>query len=207
MDSSQIVFVAKLGALQRATFNLKYEEQLPQNENGAYSYEFVVDPAGEIIYEFDFQVNLKETRPLKDISVFKTLSSDGRSEDITTQSLTLDSSDPKMALVKDSPEQDGTTWKMVLKYDVDRPASGNEIQIAAGKFLHYFNPANIATEPKHIIFVIDVSGSMRQGNRLRQVQDAATTILDNMGRAKMDYFNIFAYNSQVEDWKSAIQGK
>ena len=50
--------------------------------------------------------------------------------------------------------------------------------------------------PKHIVFVIDVSGSM-SGRKLSQAKDAMTTILDKMSQEKIDNFNIIKFNSYV----------
>ena len=49
---------------------------------------------------------------------------------------------------------------------------------------------------KHIIFVIDVSGSM-DGRKLKQAKDAMTTILDAMSQEMLDNFNIVKFNSAV----------
>ena len=132
--SLQIVFSARLDATERATFRLRYEEQLPQDSKGSYTYEFIVDPSGQVINEFSFQITLNETRPLKDISVFKELSSTKTKNEITAQTLTFDkTTKPYFATVNAHPEQDGSEWKLILNYDVDRAQNGNEIQIGAGK--------------------------------------------------------------------------
>ena len=57
-------------------------------------------------------------------------------------------------------KNNGKDWKFVINYDVKRPSDGNDVQIGAGKFVHYFSADNLPTMPKHIIFVIDISSSM-----------------------------------------------
>ena len=64
-------------------------------------------------------------------------------------------------------QNNGQQWQFILNYDIHRPADGNDIQIGAGKFIHYFSPDNLPTMEKHTIFVIDVSGSM-SGRKLKQ---------------------------------------
>ena len=64
-------------------------------------------------------------------------------------------------------QNNGEQWQFILNYDIHRPADGNDIQIGAGKFIHYFSPDNLPTMEKHTIFVIDVSGSMN-GRKLKQ---------------------------------------
>ena len=50
--------------------------------------------------------------------------------------------------------------QFVVKYDVDRKGQENEVQFIDGYFVHYFVPENLETLPKHVVFVLDVSGSM-----------------------------------------------
>ena len=94
----------------------------------------------------------------------------------------------------------GRDWKCVLSYNLKRPADGNDVQIGAGKFVHYFAPDYLPTIKKHIIFVIDVSGSM-SGRKLEQTKDAMTTMLNKMSENKMDNFNIILFESKVKVWK------
>ena len=66
---------------------------------------------------------------------------------------------PNFANIEMTPndaKNNGKDWKFVVNYDVKRPADGNDVQIGAGKFLHYFSADNLPTMPKHIIFVLDI---------------------------------------------------
>merc|ERR1712113_434751 len=83
--------------------------------------------------------------------------------------------------------QQSKDWKLRLNYDVVRPVDGSDIQIAGGRFVHYFAPDNLPTVPKHVTFVIDVSGSMN-GDKLKQTKDAMAMILENMN--DIDSLNI-----------------
>ena len=81
-------------------------------------------------------------------------------EDITEEVLDHDSKNmPNVANIEMSPndaKNNGKDWKFVVNYDVKRPADGNDVQIGAGKFVHYFSADNLPTMPKHIIFVLDI---------------------------------------------------
>ena len=58
--------------------------------------------------------------------------------------------------------------QFIVQYDVDLSSTGgNEIQVLDGYFVHYFAPENLQTLPRHVIFVVDVSGSM-SGTKLKQ---------------------------------------
>ena len=81
---------------------------------------------------------------------------------------------PKQAEINMTPndaKNNGKDWKFVINYDVKRPSDGNDVQIGAGKFVHYFSADNLPTMPKHIIFVIDISSSME--GSVMTVQTAA----------------------------------
>ena len=67
-------------------------------------------------------------------------------------------------------------WQFILNYDLKRE-DNNEVQIGSGRFVHYFSPDKLPTLAKHIIFVIDVSGSMA-GRKLKQTSDAMVGIMD-----------------------------
>ena len=70
-------------------------------------------------------------------------------------------------------------WIFNVDYDVKRPEDGNDVQISAGRFVHYFSPESLPTLTKHFIFVIDVSGSMA-GRPLRQTKDALIEIFETL---------------------------
>merc|ERR1712038_501176 len=76
---------------------------------------------------------------------------------------------------------------------------GNEIRVLDGYFVHYFAPENLQTLPRHVIFVVDVSGSM-SGTKLKQTKDAMVTILDDM--TEQDSFDIITFSTDVSYWRS-----
>jgi inter-alpha-trypsin inhibitor heavy chain H2 len=63
-----------------------------------------------------------------------------------------------------------------------------------GYFVHFFAPENVPPQPKHIIFVLDTSGSM-WGNKLEQLQQAMYSILENL-RAD-DCFSLIQFSTNV----------
>ena len=88
--------------------------------------------------------------------------------------------------------------QFIVQYDVDLSSTGgNEIQVLDGYFVHYFAPENLQTLPRHVIFVVDVSGSM-SGTKLKQTKDALVTILDDM--TEQDYFDIITFSTDVKYW-------
>ena len=90
--------------------------------------------------------------------------------------------------------------QFIVQYDVDLSSTGgNEIQVLDGYFVHYFAPDNLQTLPRHVIFVVDVSGSM-SGTKLKQTKDAMVTILDDM--TEQDYFDIITFSTDVKFWSN-----
>ena len=87
---------------------------------------------------------------------------------------------PNQATIEYSDQENSVQdWIFNVDYDVIRPEDGNEVQIGAGRFVHYFSPENLPTLAKHVIFVIDVSGSM-SGRPIRQTKDALIMIFEEL---------------------------
>merc|ERR1711971_1501260 len=89
-------------------------------------------------------------------------------------------------------------WIFNVDYDVIRPEDGNEVQIGAGRFVHYFSPENLPTLAKHVIFVIDVSGSM-SGRPIRQTKDALIMIFEELN--PQDSFDFITFSNGATIWK------
>lgn len=64
-----------------------------------------------------------------------------------------------------------------------------------GYFVHFFAPEFLPKLRKHIVFVLDYSGSMR-GRKLDQLKEAMTEILSDI--SDDDYFSIVIFQSYVE---------
>ncbi|XP_060544374.1 inter-alpha-trypsin inhibitor heavy chain H3-like [Pantherophis guttatus] len=88
----------------------------------------------------------------------------------------------------------------IVKYDVNREATGN-IQIVNGYFVHFFAPKNILRLPKNVVFIIDVSISMR-GRKLEQTREALLKILEDI--KEDDYINFVLFGSNVHKWKDTL---
>merc|ERR1712038_1704644 len=208
-DGKQVTFSAKLDPAEKVTFNLRYEELLQRSEQGKYHYEVNIQPKNQKIADFKIKVTVNESLPLNGISVTRVKDKDEakfQAEDISKGNLIHDSKNsPNIAFIEMRPndaKNNGKDWKFVVNYDVERPRDGNDVQIGAGKFVHYFAPDNLPTMPKHVIFVIDVSGSMG-GRKLEQTKDAMTTMLDKMSEKNIDNFNIILFSSDITVWNNS----
>ena len=190
-------FSAKLDPDDLVTFNLRYEELL-ERSNRKYRYEINIQPKNAPITSagIDIKVMINETLPLKRLSMKLIKKTTGSRPTKTVLNRdTLRKTSPKNAYFNYtySPTldqvRDGNISKIVINYDVKRPNDGNDIQIGAGRFVHYFvpDPNNVNKKPKHVIFVIDKSGSMN-GTKMDQTKDAIMEWLETMNPERNDTF-------------------
>jgi Mg-chelatase subunit ChlD len=68
-------------------------------------------------------------------------------------------------------------------------------QISDGYFVHFFAPEDLPPLRKHVIFVLDVSGSM-SGRKISQLKEAMTTILSDLNQG--DLFSIVTFSTSVQ---------
>lgn len=93
--------------------------------------------------------------------------------------------------------------QLTVEYDVDRSINpAGDIMLMDGYFVHFFAPEDVPPQPKHIIFVLDTSGSM-WGSKLQQLQQAMYSILDSL--RSDDYFSIIQFGTNVMEWSSRPQ--
>ena len=96
-----------------------------------------------------------------------------------------------------------------LTYSVGEPPLQGDVTIHndgdGGYFLLRFSPSQNALQeapvPKHIIFVIDRSGSM-SGNKISQARSAFEFVVNDL--PEDDMFNILTFSTGVEQYKSEI---
>ncbi|XP_033760428.1 inter-alpha-trypsin inhibitor heavy chain H4-like [Pecten maximus] len=93
----------------------------------------------------------------------------------------------------------GLNGDIIMKYTLIPPeTNGGTLIVNNGAFVHYFSPLGLLNMSKTVIFVIDVSGSMKYG-RLDQVKVAMSGILIRLNED--DAFNIIVFSSSVKRWK------
>jgi hypothetical protein len=203
-DGKQVTFSAKLDPTEKVTFHLKYEEQLQRSEKGKYNYEVNIQPQNQKIPDFQIMVKINESLPVEGLSVKRVKDKNVakfQAEDITKEALKkMEKNHATIELTPNDAKNNGKDGKFVVNYDVKRPADGNDVQIGAGKFVHYFAPDNLPTMKKHVIFVIDVSGSMSGRNQPPQ-RRGMTTMLGKMSENNLDNFNIILFDDEIGVWK------
>merc|ERR1719189_1904482 len=208
-DSNTFSVDTNLEPGQKVLFSMTYEELLERQEE-QYEYLLHVDP-GAALEDFRVEININESLPLSRLFVPELLQSneiDFSAEE--TESRVAEVSrdvggSPNNARVVFAPSKEyqleageqGVAGRLVVRYDVDRQGQDSEVQVIDGYFVHYFVPSNLPTLPKHLVFVLDTSGSM-QGEKIQQLKDAMFTVLEDL--TESDFFNIIEFNSEVKHW-------
>ncbi|KAL0895535.1 hypothetical protein ABMA27_011641 [Loxostege sticticalis] len=94
---------------------------------------------------------------------------------------------------EDKSDSEGVLGQFVVQYDVDRPKHG-EILVNDGYFVHFYAPSDLPPLNKHVVFVLDTSGSMMD-RKIVQLREAMQTILSELNPG--DYFSIVEFASSV----------
>lgn len=206
-NANLVVISANVEPGEKVLFKLTYDELL-ERQLGQYEHVIHVNP-GQVVEDFNILVNINESLPIISLSVPELKKSNEldftKTESTIAEIKRSVDNDPAKAsiefkITKDYQEKegsDGVKGEFSVLYDVDRKNQTNEIQVIDGYFVHFFVPENLKVLPKHVIFVLDVSGSM-YGEKLQQLKDAMFTILDEMTDA--DHFDIITFSSEVTTW-------
>ena len=88
---------------------------------------------------------------------------------------------------------------MIVEYEVERGSAAGEVQLLEGYFVHFTAPDNLIPMPKHVVFVLDTSGSMKH-RKMKQTISAMVTILGDM--RSQDYLTIVSFSSNVTVWNT-----
>ena len=207
-EANKIVVTTNIESQGKVRFTMTYEELL-QRKLGRYEHIVHVNP-GQIVEDFVINVYINESLPVQSIRVpeMKTdpnaITSSNENRNAKVEKDLQDSSKvhiqykPSTDLQKEE-SKSGLAGQFIVQYDVDRKNESSDIQVIDGYFVHFFTPDKLETLPKHVIFVLDLSGSM-SGRKLEQTKDAMVTILDDM--TEQDSFNILTFSDHVYHWKS-----
>merc|ERR1712110_352218 len=208
-DSNTFSVDTNLEPGQKVLFTLTYEELLERKDD-QYEYVLHVDP-GVVLDDFHVEININESLPLSQLFVPELLESNEidftkEEAESSVADITRDvDGSPNNARVVFAPSKEyqleagdqGVSGRFVVRYDVDRQGQDSEVQVIDGYFVHYFVPSDLPTLPKHMVFVLDTSGSMG-GEKIQQLKDAMFTVLEEL--TDSDFFNMIEFNSDVSHW-------
>ncbi|CAM9853967.1 unnamed protein product [Rangifer tarandus platyrhynchus] len=188
----------------KVTFELVYEELLARHL-GAYELLLKVRPQ-QLVKHLQMDIHIFEPQGISFLETESTFMTNKLAEALTTSQNKTKAHirfKPTLSQQQKSPEKQDTVLdgNFIVRYDVDRTASGGSIQIENGYFVHYFAPDSLSTIPKNVIFVIDKSGSM-MGRKIKQTREALIKILNDLG--PHDQFNLISFNAEATTWKPLL---
>merc|ERR1712001_720956 len=210
-DANRFTVTTNVEAGDKVEFRLTYDE-LVERKQGQYHLAINVNP-GQIVDDLKIEVFINESLPISIISVpelkqFNEVDFEPDQESqVAVVQRDIDGDESRASVVfepsreyQEEAGEQGLAGQLLVNYDVDRKGQVNEVQVIDGYFVHYFTPENLPVLPKHVVFVLDVGGSM-DGEKISQLKDAMFTILDDM--TEKDYFNIITFSSGTEHWSPA----
>ncbi|XP_068085531.1 inter-alpha-trypsin inhibitor heavy chain H3 [Anabrus simplex] len=204
-----------------ASFNLTYEELLPR-QRSLYTHVLTLSPS-QVAKEFKVDVLIKENSNISKLlvsalGVEKDTSSPATRQELNGQKVTtlqIKQPSPSSAHVVFKPTREqqlallarqgseDRERQVLVQYDVERTVHpAGEIMFSDGYFVHFFAPKGLSPLSKHVVFVLDTSGSMR-GRKMVQMQQAMLSILDSLGEE--DFFTIVQFNTVVTEWSPHSQ--
>jgi len=192
------------------TFYLLYEELLGRR-GGVYEYTVNISPHQRLA-SFNLGVSVTEQRNFTRLEVpglrRHMEQGAGNGEDkLQGASIILSPTHPGQATITYSPEpswleqqlkEGNQPLQFILQYEVDRSREGGEVQLMDGYFVHFVAPENLPPMPKHVIFVLDTSGSMRN-RKMQQTIEAMVKILGEM--RQRDFITIIDFATNVTVWE------
>uniref|UniRef100_A0A0P5WHR5 Uncharacterized protein n=1 Tax=Daphnia magna TaxID=35525 RepID=A0A0P5WHR5_9CRUS len=207
-DANQFTVSVNVEPQAKMLFNLTYEELLTRRR-GIYEQTIHVSP-GSVVPQMSVRVNIFETLPINKITVPQLRGNDiEQNQDLSENEVAkiIRTNETVVSVVYEPTEtqqiqssKDGLQGQFVVQYDVDRSSierKGGEIHVVDGYFVHFFAPTTLPALPKHVIFVLDTSGSMA-GTRIEQTKQAMNSILDQL--REDDLFSVVEFSTGVAEW-------
>ena len=87
--------------------------------------------------------------------------------------------------------------QLLVEYELDRSEGDGDVELLDGYFVHFTAPENLVPMAKHVVFVLDTSGSMRH-RKMHQTISAIVTILGEM--RSQDFITIISFATNITAW-------
>lgn len=213
-DSNHFTVSVNVEPQKKATFNLTYEELLTR-KLGLYNHVINLQP-GQEVRDLQVQVFISESRNItalrvpelrvgneidpdqdKKVNSLAKIERPSSTEAWIRFSPSVEEQHELTKKLADKKEEAGLSGQFIVQYDVDRDPQAGEVLVNDGYFVHFFAPTNLKPLHKHVVFVLDVSGSM-DGRKIEQLKEAMKAILDDLNDG--DYFNIIEFSYSVTVW-------
>ncbi|CAG0883642.1 unnamed protein product, partial [Cyprideis torosa] len=206
-ESSRFTVSVNLAAEEKVVFTLTYEELL-RRRLGNYEYVINIDP-GQGVKDMRIRIEIQEQPEISDIRVPDIRNSVEFVENERANPLaTIERPTPNSAIITYAPtiaeqlksSNIGVQGQFALQYDVAREMNG-ELLTKDGYFVYFMAPPIENPLPKHVVFALDTSGSMR-GRKNEQLIEAIKDIVDDL--FLVDYFSFIDFDDEIHPWKPEV---
>lgn len=211
-DSNKFTVSVNVEPESKAVFYLNYEELLDRKD-GRYELVLNIHP-NQLVKHMNVQVDIMESRPITSIKTPPLRSGNEiiKENPKLDPKATIEHPTPETARVTFKPdynqqkeiaqglgkeENEGIGGQFVVQYDVERDPQGGEVLVKDGYFVHFFAPSDLKPLDKHVVFVLDTSGSMYD-RKMNQLKTAMHNILGELN--PKDLFNLVEFNTNVKVW-------
>ncbi|XP_052285605.1 inter-alpha-trypsin inhibitor heavy chain H3-like isoform X2 [Dreissena polymorpha] len=206
-ETNRFQLAVSVAPLGKISFNLTYQELL-KRKHGHYEHVVYIDP-GQVVVDMVVRVAIMESRNITKLRI-PSLRNDIEANltDLSTVTL-INRPTPKEALVQFVPSLDfqtmqsesGMAGQFVLQYDVERSMDAGDLLLVNGYFVHFFAPEGLQPVSNDVLFILDVSGSMR-GTKMTQLKEAMKSILGQLHGG--DSFNIVTFSDKFKVWENKM---
>ncbi|XP_025205473.1 inter-alpha-trypsin inhibitor heavy chain H4-like isoform X2 [Melanaphis sacchari] len=203
-DSNKFTVSVNVEAESKVTFNLTYE-QLLNRKLGIYENVINLQP-GQVVKNLQVIVDIEESSNITTLEVPDIKTANEIETTVSKNKLAKISRESgNKATITWSPTvkeqltftEHGVKGQFIVQYDVDHNSTPNQVLIDDGYFVHFFAPTDLKPLRTHVIFVLDVSGSM-VGQKLPQVKEAMSQILSEIHAE--DFFTLILFSDFAQIW-------
>ncbi|XP_060853460.1 inter-alpha-trypsin inhibitor heavy chain H4-like [Rhopalosiphum padi] len=203
-DSNKFTVSVNVEAESKVTFNLTYE-QLLNRKLGIYENVINLQP-GQVVKNLQVIVDIEESSNITTLEVPDIKTANEIETTVSKNKLAkISRESANKATITWSPTakeqltftENGVKGQFIVQYDVDHNSTPNQVLIDDGYFVHFFAPTDLKPLRTHVIFVLDVSGSM-VGQKLPQVKEAMGQILSEIHPE--DFFTLILFSDFAQVW-------
>ncbi|KAF0728717.1 inter-alpha-trypsin inhibitor heavy chain H4-like isoform X1, partial [Aphis craccivora] len=203
-DSNKFTVSVNVEAESKVTFNLTYE-QLLNRKLGIYENVINLQP-GQVVKNLQVIVDIEESSNITTLEVPDIKTANEIETTVSKNKLAKISRESgNKATITWSPTvkeqltftENGVKGQFIVQYDVDHNSTPNQVLIDDGYFVHFFAPTDLKPLRTHVVFVLDVSGSMA-GPKLSQVKEAMGQILSEIHSD--DFFTLILFSDFAQVW-------
>ncbi|XP_050055035.1 inter-alpha-trypsin inhibitor heavy chain H4-like isoform X2 [Aphis gossypii] len=203
-DSNKFTVSVNVEAESKVTFNLTYE-QLLNRKLGIYENVINLQP-GQVVKNLQVIVDIEESSNITTLEVPDIKTANEIETTVSKNQLAKISRESGYkATITWSPTvkeqltftENGVKGQFIVQYDVDHNSTPNQVLIDDGYFVHFFAPTDLKPLRTHVIFVLDVSGSMA-GQKLSQVKEGMGQILSEIHSE--DFFTLILFSDFAQVW-------